>query len=74
MKTRKRILSAEHPSTLTSMANLASTYSDQGQWKEAEELFMQVMETRKRVRGAEISRKEDGEKRRELGDSVEAIF
>ncbi|KAF2268799.1 hypothetical protein CC78DRAFT_454713, partial [Lojkania enalia] len=31
------------------MANLASTYRNQGQWKEAEELEVQVMETRKRV-------------------------
>jgi tetratricopeptide (TPR) repeat protein len=34
-------------------ANLASTYRNQGRWKEAEELFVQVMETRKRVLGAE---------------------
>jgi hypothetical protein len=31
------------------MANLASTYWNQGRWKEAEELQVQVMETRKRV-------------------------
>jgi tetratricopeptide (TPR) repeat protein len=49
METRKRVLGQEHPSTLTSMANLASTYRNQGRWKEAEELFVQVMETRKRV-------------------------
>ena len=47
------MLGAEHPSTLTNMANLASTYRNQGRWKEAEELFMQVMETFKRVLGAE---------------------
>jgi len=47
------VLGAEHPSTLTSMNNLASTYADQGRWKEAEELFVQVMETRKRVFGVE---------------------
>ena len=35
------------------MANLASTFWNQGWWKEAEELEMQVMETRKRVLGAE---------------------
>src|SRR3954469_21221439 len=29
-------LGAEHPDTLTSMANLASTYRNQGRWKEAE--------------------------------------
>jgi hypothetical protein len=47
------VLGEEHPSTLTSMANLASTYRNQGRWKEAEELFVQVMETRKRVLGEE---------------------
>ncbi|KAF2201575.1 hypothetical protein GQ43DRAFT_455682 [Delitschia confertaspora ATCC 74209] len=51
MDVEKRKLGAEHPSTLTSMANLASTFWDQGRWKEAEELFVQVMGTRKRVLG-----------------------
>jgi hypothetical protein len=36
---------------LTSMANLASTYRNPGRWKEAEELEVQVIETRKRVLG-----------------------
>ncbi|KAF1965815.1 HET-domain-containing protein [Bimuria novae-zelandiae CBS 107.79] len=53
METRKRVLGEEHPDTLTSMANLASTYRNQGRWKEAEGLFVQVMETRKRVLGEE---------------------
>jgi len=35
------------------MANLASTFCYQGQWKEAMELFLQVVETRKRVLGKE---------------------
>jgi tetratricopeptide (TPR) repeat protein len=43
----------DHPGTLTSMANLALTYRNQGRWKEAKELEVQVMETRKRVLGAE---------------------
>ena len=34
-------------------ANLASTFWNQGRWKEAEELDVQVMETRKRVLGEE---------------------
>jgi hypothetical protein len=33
--------------------NLASTYWNQGRWKEAEDLEVQVIETRKRVLGAE---------------------
>ena len=53
METRKRVLRPEHPSTLTSMANLASTYRNKGRWDEAEELDVQVMETRKRVLGPE---------------------
>jgi nucleoside phosphorylase/tetratricopeptide (TPR) repeat protein len=44
---------AKHPSTLTSMANLASTYWNQGRWNEAEKLEVQVVETRKIVLGAE---------------------
>jgi hypothetical protein len=35
------------------MANLASTYRNQGRWKEAEDLQVQVMETIKRVLGPE---------------------
>ncbi|KIW09738.1 hypothetical protein PV08_12022 [Exophiala spinifera] len=46
-------LGAQHPSTLTSMANLASTYRHQGRWTQAEELEVQVMETMKRVLGEE---------------------
>jgi hypothetical protein len=53
METRKRVLGEEHPSTLTVMANLASTFRHQGRWKEAEELFVQVMETSLRVLGKE---------------------
>ncbi|ERF68964.1 hypothetical protein EPUS_08198 [Endocarpon pusillum Z07020] len=53
IETRKRVQGQEHPDTLISMNNLASTYLDQGQWKEAEELGMQTMEMRKRVLGQE---------------------
>jgi tetratricopeptide (TPR) repeat protein len=49
MQTRKRVLTNEHPDTLASMANLASTYIYQGRWKEAEELGVQVMQAMKRV-------------------------
>ena len=45
----KRVLGEQHPHSLTSMVNLALTYRDQGWRKEAEELFVLVMETRKRV-------------------------
>jgi hypothetical protein len=45
----EKVLREEHPSTLTSMANLASMYRNQGRWKEAEQLEVKVMETRKKV-------------------------
>ena len=51
VETGKRVLGEEHPDTLISMGNLASTYRNQGRWDEAEELEVQVMETSKRVLG-----------------------
>src|SRR3984957_8106013 len=53
METRKQVLGEEHPDTLMSMNNLASTYWNQGRSKEAEVLQVSVMETRKRVLGEE---------------------
>ncbi|KAF5512206.1 Kinesin light chain 3 [Colletotrichum aenigma] len=55
VRIRTERLGEENPSTLTSTANLASTYRKQGRWKEAEELEVRVMETRKRVLGEEHS-------------------
>ena len=45
----RNTLGVEHPDTLSSMANLASTYRNQGRWDEAEKLEMQVMKTNLRV-------------------------
>jgi hypothetical protein len=42
MVTLQRVLGREHPDTLTSMNNLASTFCNQGRWNEAEELQTQV--------------------------------
>ena len=50
---RKKLLGAEHPDTLNSMANLAITYRMQGRWNEAELLEVQVMDMRKKLLGAE---------------------
>ncbi|KAH7141674.1 hypothetical protein EDB81DRAFT_628529, partial [Dactylonectria macrodidyma] len=45
---RAEVLGEEHPSTLNCMHNLASTFYNQGRWKEAvEEVFVQAMEMRK---------------------------
>ena len=53
MDMRKKLLGAEHPDTLSSMANLAATYRYQGRWNEAEQLEVQVMEKRKKLLGTE---------------------
>jgi len=49
----KRVLGEEHPHTLSSIADLASTYRSQGRWKEAKELQVGVIEITKRVLGEE---------------------
>jgi hypothetical protein len=48
---REHLYGQEHPSTLTAMAHLASTYWSQGRRKEAKELEVQVLEIEKRVLG-----------------------
>ncbi|GAB7336903.1 hypothetical protein MBLNU13_g01181t2 [Cladosporium sp. NU13] len=48
---RSDVLGEGHPSTLTSMGNLASTYAQQGRWEEAEKLEVEVVEKRKEVLG-----------------------
>jgi putative hemolysin len=53
MERHKRVLGQKDPDTLTSMANLASTFWNQGRWKEAEDLEVQVMDTTLRVLGQE---------------------
>jgi len=47
------VLGKEHPSTLTSMNNLALVYWNGGRWDEAEKLEIQVMEMRVRMLGQE---------------------
>ena len=49
---RTKVLGAEHPHTLISMGNLASTYS-QGKWNGAEQLEFQVLDKRMKLLGAE---------------------
>lgn len=41
---KNKVLGQEHPDTLTSIGNLASTYLEQGRLKEAEGLEVQLME------------------------------
>ena len=54
MDMRKELLGAEHPSTLISIANLASTYWSQGRWNEAERLQIQVMDMTKKIGRAHV--------------------
>ena len=49
----RRILGNEHPSTLTSMNNLALTLSDQGDFAGAQKIQEEVLEIRRRVLGSE---------------------
>ena len=47
----RNTLGVEHPDTLTSMANLASTYRHQGRWDEAIELIQVVVNLRTKIIG-----------------------
>jgi tetratricopeptide (TPR) repeat protein len=49
MQTTKEVFGNEHPYTMASMGNLASTYRSRGRWSEAEELELQVKETMQRA-------------------------
>ncbi|KAG9088459.1 hypothetical protein FS749_002147 [Ceratobasidium sp. UAMH 11750] len=53
LEARRRAFGDEHPSTLTSMHNLALTYHDLGRYAEAEALQVQELEASKRVSGDE---------------------
>ena len=53
LEIHKKKLGADHPNTLTTMANLAVTYSNQGREDEAEKLIVQVVEIRKKKLGAD---------------------
>jgi hypothetical protein len=50
---QKRVLGAEHPSTLSSANNLAASLSNQGKYADAEPIQREVHEVRKRLLGAE---------------------
>jgi hypothetical protein len=50
---RNRILGVEHPDTILTMGNLASTYRELGKYTEAEKLEIQVLDARNRILGVE---------------------
>jgi hypothetical protein len=51
METIKRVLSAEHPDMLTSMANLTFTLKEQGRGAEAFDLMKNCVQLRSKVLG-----------------------
>jgi hypothetical protein len=51
METKKRVLGAEHPDTLTSMNNLAFSWKALGRVKEALELMEERVTLRTRILG-----------------------
>ena len=53
MDMRKKLLGVEHPHTLTSTRNLATTYRNQRRLNEAEQLDIQVLDMTKKLFGAE---------------------
>ncbi len=50
---RRRVLGKEHPHTLTSAGNLASSLWDQGKYAEAERIHREVLGVKRRVLGEE---------------------
>jgi hypothetical protein len=51
LQQKKEVVGEQHPDTLTSMSNLASTSLDQRQLNKVEKLEVQVLELRKEVLG-----------------------
>jgi len=51
LDTRRRLLGAENPDTLTSMERLARTFERQGRYQQSEELMRETFEIRNRVLG-----------------------
>ena len=50
---RRRLMGPEHPHTLTTMSNLATSLRDQGKHAEAEQMFRELLDVRGRVLGPE---------------------
>ncbi|KAM0187036.1 hypothetical protein ACHAPI_011354 [Fusarium lateritium] len=48
---RREVLGKKHPDTISSMADLASTYHQQGRYDEAEGIYQEVLELRREVVG-----------------------
>ena len=51
LETREKALGKDHPSTATSLNNLAGLYDSQGKYAEAEPLYKRALETREKTLG-----------------------
>ena len=52
---QRRVLGPEHPHTLTTMSNLATSLHDQGKHAEAEQMQRELLDMQRRVLGPEHS-------------------
>ncbi|KAH8669305.1 hypothetical protein BGZ61DRAFT_483478 [Ilyonectria robusta] len=53
LETKERVLGREHPSTLTSINNLATVLQDQGKYEEAEQMNRRALDASEKVLGRE---------------------
>jgi prophage maintenance system killer protein len=53
LELREKVLGKEHPSTLSSMGNLALVLDSLGKYEEAEQMHRQTLELREKVLGKE---------------------
>jgi hypothetical protein len=51
LEIRRRSIGGDHPDTLTSIHNLATTYDALGRYADAERLYLEVCEAKRRVLG-----------------------
>ena len=56
LELRQKVSGSEHPSTLTSMNNLAEVLDNQGKYDEAKQMHQQTLESRRKVLGLEHPR------------------
>ena len=50
---QRRVLGPEHPHTLTTVSNLATSLRDQGKHEDAEQMFRELLDMQRRVLGPE---------------------
>jgi hypothetical protein len=66
LEKRKRVLGDDHPSTLSSLNNLAGLFHDKGEYDHALPLYEECLEKSKRVLGVDHPRTKNVQKSRDL--------